>query len=204
MLVAETVRTTCNRRPCGKTTVLSGTLILAIVGCVGCNARSTASMLHPVSLNITYRDKEIIQGAGGDSHSGTGTHVFGEGMELHEGTATYVFKNQLPIPVKIVFPPIGYASGGFVPITPQCCDATNMPEFCRTAQVVEFAPGAERRFTSKYAIASARGAAPPVERFVFGPAADREQKGVLVDCVESAGKFEKAESTDAKGGGRTR
>lgn len=147
---------------------------------VGGGEKPAKNIIHPITLTVAYQDKEVIASEGGG--------------ELHSGTATYVFKNQLPIPVKLVFPPLGYTSGGGVPITPNCSDATQMPEFCRAAQVIEFAPFAEKQFTSKYSIFSARGVAPLTARFVFGPAADRNQKGVVVDCVESVGKYVKEQT----------
>ncbi len=94
-------------------------------------------VVHPISLHVTYRDKEIIPGEQGEAHA---------------GVATYVLKNHWPTPMKIIFPPIGYTSGAEFPLTPFCCDVQRMPEFCRAARVIELAGFAERSFTAGYTI----------------------------------------------------
>ena len=194
MLVTTKIRAASGRLSFWLAVTVLGCVILAVFGRVTSSTEPVApksvsdvririggkpanSMIHPISLTIAYRDKEVIAGAGGG--------------EMHSGTATYVFKNNSPIPVKIVFPPQGYTSGGVVPITPQCSDTANMPKFCSAPQAIDFAPFAEKRFTGEYNITSAHGDTPLVERFVFGPAADRNLKNVVVDYVESVGKFVK-------------
>ena len=146
--------------------------------------RTTTTVVHPVSLRVTYRDEKVIPEQQG---------------EMHIGSAAYVFKNQLPIPIRIVFPPIGYTAGTATPITPYCVNPQSMPTFCRTAQIVELAAFSERRFTSRYNTLIARGVAPPTERFVFGPASNNGQENVLVDAVESVGEFKKTETTKENG-----
>jgi hypothetical protein len=195
MLVTTKIRAVSSRLPFWLAVTVMGCVILAIFGHVtsstepsapkqvtdmpvGVGGKPVESMMHPISLTVTYRDKRVIEGVGG--------------AQAHVVDSTYVFKNRSPLAVKLVFPPIGYTSGGMIPITPQCSDTTNMPKFCSTAQVVEFAPFAEKRFTtSGYTIFLAHGAAPFPERFIFGPAADRNQKNVVVDYVESLGTFVK-------------
>ncbi len=195
MLAATIVRTTFSRRSYWLTIPVLGCAILTLFLFgrvsfltepskpkevsdmpIGFGGKPADNMIHPISLAIAYRDKEEIGAVEG-------------GGEAHEGTATYVFKNNLPVPVKLVFPPLGYTAGGVMPLAPHCSDATQMPEFCRTAQIIEFAPFAERQFTSGYVTISARGAAPPTARFVFGPASDRDMKHVVVDYVESVGQY---------------
>ena len=95
------------------------------------------NLIHPISLKIIYRDKEVISGPSGN---------------LHSGTATYIFKNRFPFPVKLVFPPISCAFGGSIPLTPQCNDPKYMPECFQKSQLIEFPPNSERRFTSEYNI----------------------------------------------------
>jgi hypothetical protein len=138
---------------------------------------------HPVALQIVYWDEEVI---------------FGQQEEQHVGIATYTFKNCLPIPIKIVFPPLGYTSGTTLPTTPYCNAPQRMPNFANAPRIIELAPFAERRFSAGYDIACARGSAPPPERFVFGPSANNDQKGVIVDAVVSVGRFELPKGTDGK------
>jgi hypothetical protein len=133
-----------------------------------------SSITHPVALRVVYRDTECYPGEGGGA--------------AHEGTATYVFKNTLPVPVKFAFPPIGYVSGGLVPFAPQCSDVEHMPEFCRTAQIVELEPFGERHFESRYLIlTAARNPRPPSTQFIFGMPAGSPEKRLIVDAVQSAG-----------------
>jgi hypothetical protein len=143
---------------------------------IGVGFGGSNHVIHPLSLRITYSDAQVIPGEQGI---------------MHVGTSVYVFRNRLPIPVKIAFPPIGYTSGTSVPITPYCVDVKRMPEFCQAARVLEFAPFAERRFTSGYNNASSPNAPAPSERFVFGVPAGCKDQGVLVDSVESEGAYEK-------------
>jgi hypothetical protein len=149
--------------------------VLGAILLVGCNRPANSPMTPPITLRVIYQDKEtqsaetVINGKQGAT------------TELHSGSATYVFKNELPIPLKLMFPPIGYAGGGLVPITPHVNDLKNMPAFCQKPQIVTLPPMGQQSFESSYTFTGTN----PVEHFVFGCPSEGAEDGIFVGEVDS-------------------
>ena len=144
-----------------------------------------------VTLRVIYRDKDTQTGRSIVNGKDAGT------TEMHSGSATYVFKNQWPFPMKLAFPPIGYAFGGMDPRTPDVSDVKLMPQFCRKRQIIRLEPFAEMRFESPYTLT---GLGPFVEHFVFGPTREGAEDGVFVGEVASTSDVHPRNgSTDAIG-----
>ena len=147
--------------------------------------RAPRSSVRPsVTLRVIYQDN-VTDVAGTVVNGKEGSNV-----GFHQGSATYFFKNELPIPVKLMFPPIGYTSGS-VPITPQVVDVTRMPTFCQQPQVVQLEPFAEQSFESSYTITGTS----PVEHFVFGCPRQGNNDGVFVGEVASTPEIRPAHRT---------
>jgi hypothetical protein len=150
------------------------TLALVFGLLVGYRLSPRSSVTPCVTLRVVYHDR--VTDVAGTVFNGNQ----GGNEEFHQGSSTYVFKNQLPIPVKLMFPPIGYSFGGLIPITPQVVDVAQMPAFCQEQQIVQLGPLAEQSFESSYTITGTN----PIEHFVFGCPRDGE-KGVFVGDVAS-------------------
>ena len=149
--------------------------VLAAVLVAGCQRSANSPMTPCITLRVIYHDKETIPA------ETTFNGKQGATTEAHEGTATYIFKNNLPIPLKLMFPPIGYAGGGLVPRTPQVNDVKNMPAFCQKPQIVTLPPSGEQSFESSYAVIGTN----PVEHFVFGCPSEGAEKDIFVGEVDS-------------------
>ncbi len=151
--------------------------LLGAVLSVGCHRSATNSMCPAVTLRIVYRDSEthmaetVFNGKSGAD------------CEVHVGVATYVFKNNLPIPLKLVFPPIGYAGGGAVQRTPQVNDVKSMPTFCQKPQTVTLPPNGQQSFESPYTFTGPSSSL--VEHFVFGCPSQDAEDGIFVGQVDS-------------------
>jgi hypothetical protein len=176
-----------NSRPVGQLTwiwvaSLTGVLVLGLL--IGRHLSSRHSALTCVSLRIIYHDNQTETGRFVVNGKDAGT------TEMHTGSATYVFKNQLPFPLKLAFPPIGYAFGGSVPRTPNVNDVKLMPQFCGEPQIIPLEPFAEKRFESPYVITG--GSDPFAEHFVFGPAHEGAEDGVFVGEVISTSEVHPA------------
>jgi hypothetical protein len=156
---------------------------------LGANRHRSGGERHSaVTLRVLFQDRltqpgeSVFNGASGGA------------VEFHQGKATYVFKNTLPLPVKLVFPPIGYTFGGEVSITPQCVDLARMPSFCQEPQTVEFPPGGERRFESSYAFSGDD----PVQYFVFGCPAENREDRIFVGEITAVSEIHRS-STNTEG-----
>jgi hypothetical protein len=141
----------------------------------GCQ-RSANTMTPCISLRVIYHDKET------QSAETVFNGEQGASVEVHSGTATYVFKNNLPVPMKLMFPPIGYAGGGLVPRTPHVNDVKTMPSFCRKQQIVTLPPLGEQSFESPYLFTGGKDI---VEHFVFGCPTEGAENGMFVGEVDS-------------------
>ncbi len=135
-------------------------------------------LCHPITLHVSYHHEKQIPGANGNM--------------AFEGKATYTFKNTLPIPIKLAFPPLGYISGGLVPIAPGTDVVDDMPSFCKEKRVVELKPYEELRIDNQsYAIFgwSPRDGDTCVQ-FVFGKPADAKGDHFLIDAVPGIARVE--------------
>jgi len=133
-----------------------------------------------ITLRVIYQDKET------QSAETVVNGQRGANTEFHSGTATYVFKNNLLVPLKLMFPPIGYAGGGMVPRTPQVNDVKNMPAFCQKPQIITLPPIGQKSFESPFTFT---GGSDLVERFVFGCPSEKAEDGIFVGEVDSTSEI---------------
>jgi hypothetical protein len=160
-------------------------IVVLVLGFLIGNQRSSRTSVTPfVTLRVIYHDNETQTGGFLVNGNNAGT------TEMHTGSATYVFKNPWPFPLKLVFPPIGYAFGGSVPRTPQVNDVKLMPQFCKEPQIIRLEPLTEKRFESPYTITGGSGSF--AEHFVFGPAHEEAEDGVFVGEVTSTSEVHPA------------